>query len=362
MIDKKIVIINQALPPKSIYTYSKLLYDINNSNSEMINLINPALLKNAVVHSGIDIKPIMKWYYLYYVFPKIYYRNASNLIKKSFHDSIIHYSLQGLPRIDNNKKYLYTVHDNPNKMYNTNLYNYKSTRIEKIKNKMLKMVFNKYVMKSKYIITNTDYVRKSVIQWGYKGNIDYVYLPPSPNFYKLDTSKKILREQLGLPEDKKLLLSISNNEIRKNINTLEDLTDLLGDEYKLVRIGTPIKNSINFQNVPETSLNLIYNAVDALIFPSLEEGQGIPILESFNTGLPVVASDIEPFREIGGDSVIYIDPLSVKSLYTGIKDALGSSEELVNRGFRQGKKFSFDSFKTKMNSIYRKINDDENFY
>ncbi len=361
MINNKIVIINQALPPKSIYAYSKLLYDINNPNSEMINLINPTLLKNATAHTGIDIKPMISSYYFYYLLPTLYYRNAHNLIKNSFHNSIIHYSLQGLPRIDNNKKYLYTVHDNPYKIYNTNLYNYKNTRIEKLKNRMLKMVFNKYVMKSKYIITNTNYVKKSVIKWGYKGNIDYVYLPASSNFYKLDISKKRLRKQLGLPEDKKLLLSISNYEIRKNVGILSHLVDLLGNEYRIVRIGTPITNSINFKNVSEDSLNLIYNAVDALIFPSLEEGQGIPILESFNTALPVIASDIEPFREIGGNSIIYIDPLDVKSLYTGIKDALNIREELADKGLARAEKFSLEVFKQKMDSIYTKINADKNF-
>lgn len=362
MIDNKVVIINQALPPKSIYAYSKLLYDISTPNSVMINLINPSLLVDSVPHLGIDIKPMLKEYYLYYLFPALYYRKARNLIKNSFHNSIIHYSLQGLPRIDNNEKYLYTVHDNPFKIYNTNLYNYKNTRIEKLKNRMLKFVFNEYAMKSKYIITNTNYVKRNVIKWGYKGNIDNVCHPASSVFSKLDISKKVLRKQLGLPEDKKLLLSISDQEIRKNINILKDLTGLLGNEYKIVRIGSPIKNTINFQNVSETSLNLIYNAVDALLFPSLEEGEGIPILESFNTGLPVIASDIEPFREIGGDAVIYINPLDVKSLYNGIKEALNSNKELSDKGFIQGRKFSLAAFKNKMEYIYSKINGDNKFY
>ncbi len=362
MIKSKIIIINQSLPPKSTYEYSKLLYDAASPNSKLINLINPTQLTKNIEHLGIDIEPRIKKYSLYYLFPKLYYRKAQTLIKNNYGDSIIHYSLQGMPRIENNKKYLYSVHDNPFKIYNTNLYNYEGNKIEKIKNRFLKSVFNKYVMTSKYIITNTNYVRKSVIKWGYKGYIFHISIPPSQNFYNMKKTKNTIRKQLGLPENKKLLLSISDNEIRKNIKLVNELNNIMNDEYKIIRVGSPLPNSINFKNISEEYLNLIYNAADALIFPSLEEGEGIPILEAFKTGLPVVASDIEPFKEIGGDAVIYIDPLNPKSFYNGVKEAINSREQLIENENIQINKFSFDIFRKQIMSVYNKINDDTKFY
>jgi glycosyltransferase involved in cell wall biosynthesis len=60
--------------------------------------------------------------------------------------------------------------------------------------------------------------------------------------------------------------------------------------------------------IPDEVISDFYNLADALLFPSFEEGFGIPILEAGFAGIPVFCSDILPLKKIGGDFVSYFSP------------------------------------------------------
>jgi len=76
--------------------------------------------------------------------------------------------------------------------------------------------------------------------------------------------------------------------------------------------------------VLQEDMPALYALARVLCFPSRYEGFGIPILEAFAAGIPVVASDIPPFREVGGESALSFDPGNVvkcaESLYTLLID------------------------------------------
>ena len=132
----------------------------------------------------------------------------------------------------------------------------------------------------------------------------------------------------------------------------------LGADYKLVRVGKSImEGDISFQGVSYETMNEIYNACDVLLFPSLYEGFGYPMVEAFATGLPVVASDIEVFRETSGEAAILRDPNDVSDLVSGVKSALENSEELKIKGLKRAVKFSFGRFANEMNMYYSSILD-----
>jgi alpha-1,3-rhamnosyl/mannosyltransferase len=71
-------------------------------------------------------------------------------------------------------------------------------------------------------------------------------------------------------------------------------------------------------HVPEEDLAGLLSASEALVFPSLCEGFGRPVLEAFAAGVPVVASDIPPVREVAGGACVLVDPGSVESLKDGL--------------------------------------------
>ncbi len=87
-----------------------------------------------------------------------------------------------------------------------------------------------------------------------------------------------------------MILSVSSNLRRKNIPVIREIMKLLGDSYRLVKVGSPVDDAINFNYLTAEKINLLYNVCDALLFPTLGEGYGKPVVEAFVSGLPVVAS------------------------------------------------------------------------
>ena len=75
--------------------------------------------------------------------------------------------------------------------------------------------------------------------------------------------------------------------------------------------------------VPDESMPMLYAGADALVFPSLYEGFGMPVLEARACGACVVTSDIPELREAGDEYVIYVQP-TLEGIKAGILQAIGS--------------------------------------
>jgi glycosyltransferase involved in cell wall biosynthesis len=69
----------------------------------------------------------------------------------------------------------------------------------------------------------------------------------------------------------------------------------------------------------------LYRRADLLLFPSLYESFGLPVLEAMASGTPVVASDLPALRETGGDAIVYCDPHHTTSISEAMIRVLGSS-------------------------------------
>ncbi len=274
-------------------------------------------------------------------------KNVSN---SNTENNIIHYTDITLPPII--KKFIstVTVHD----LIYLKKYYIPTT----IQEKRFSKVFSKYVeqyKKFKSIITVSESTKSQMVEEGFEGNISVIYPPIKKNFVCLSAeTRDSVRLKLGLPLDKKLILSVSSNDRRKNLSVVEETVTHLGNDFKLVRVGSPCKDSINFERVDNNTLNLIYNACDVMLFPSLSEGFGSPLVESMATGLPIVASDIEVVREVIGEAGIIVEP-TVDACVKGVKDALENNSFLIESGLSRSKKFSLASFANEMNAYYRNL-------
>ncbi len=201
------------------------------------------------------------------------------------------------------------------------------------------------------VVVDSISIKKSLEVNGFESNISVIYPPVSDSFISLG-DKETARKKLGLPLDKNIVLSVSNAQWRKNLKGIEEALGLLGSDFKLVRVGPKVGSSITFSGIDDETLNLLYNASDVLLYPSFYEGFGFVPLEASRTGLPVVVSDIDVFKEVLGNYPIYVDPYSPKDISLGVRDALGTT---ASRAPPSLERFSYLSFKNNLLTFYDKV-------
>jgi glycosyltransferase involved in cell wall biosynthesis len=99
-------------------------------------------------------------------------------------------------------------------------------------------------------------------------------------------------------------------------------------------------------------LPMLYKGSKALIFPSLYEGFGFPIVEAQGSGCPVLSSNISVMPEVIGDSGVYFDPNNEESLVKAIYSLEGNQENLIEKGFKNCSRFSWEKTVEEISKIY----------
>lgn len=98
--------------------------------------------------------------------------------------------------------------------------------------------------------------------------------------------------------------------------------------------------------VPEDRLPSLYRGAEALIFPSLYEGFGLPILESMACGTPVVTSNVTAMPETAGGAALLVDPTSVEGIAEGMKRIVSDTalrRQLRDRGLVRAASFRWQN-------------------
>jgi len=110
--------------------------------------------------------------------------------------------------------------------------------------------------------------------------------------------------------------------------------------------------------VPNADLLPLHAASYALIYPSLYEGFGLPILKSLSLGIPVITSSTSSLPEVAGHAALYINPLSVKSIENAIQKIISSPKtyaKLSKSAILQAKKFSWANTAKQTLKIYENL-------
>lgn len=97
--------------------------------------------------------------------------------------------------------------------------------------------------------------------------------------------------------------------------------------------------------VNDNELVEIISSSYALIYPSLYEGFGLPVIEAMSLGVPVITSNAGATKEIAGEAAILVDPLSVNSIRDGILNIVFNEkirDEMISLGHKRAKDFSWD--------------------
>ena len=118
-----------------------------------------------------------------------------------------------------------------------------------------------------------------------------------------------------------------------------------------------IEDCLHWLPRPTTaSIVSAYDCAQALIFPSLEEGFGWPVLEAMARGCPVFTSKRAPLTEVGGEAVEYIEPQNAEQAAEVIADRLRQGAVWRDKKSEQGRwrarEFSMSRFSGQMHEVY----------
>ena len=185
-------------------------------------------------------------------------------------------------------------------------------------------------------------------------------------FRKIDGEVQRRFRAKYLIDDAPYLLYVGAIQPRKNLITLIEAFGKLKatgnyPKLKLVLAGAPawqaestleaVQNSHYSKEIVLTGrvsfsdLAKFYRCAKMFIFPSLYEGFGIPILESFASGTPVICANNSSLPEVAGDSALYFTSGDVAELEAKIKEILENAplrESLIKKGYLQLEKFSWE--------------------
>ena len=152
------------------------------------------------------------------------------------------------------------------------------------------------------------------------------------------------------------VLAVGTLEPRKNLERAADAASRAGVELRVVGArgwGDVSPNGVRWLGeVGDDELARQLRGARALVYPSLYEGFGIPILEAMSVGTPVVTSRGGATEEVAGGAAVLVDPLDPASIAAGLDDADRRRDELRALGLARARSFSWDDVARRTVEVY----------
>jgi glycosyltransferase involved in cell wall biosynthesis len=152
----------------------------------------------------------------------------------------------------------------------------------------------------------------------------------------------------GPRENGDYVLAVGTLEPRKNLARAIEAAQRLGLELRAA--GMPGWGGVEAAGrgvswlgfASDDDLARLYRGALCVVYPSLYEGFGIPVLEAMACGAPVVTSRGGATEEVAGGAAVLVDPRDVASIAGGIEEAIARREELRAAGLRRARDYSWD--------------------
>jgi len=180
----------------------------------------------------------------------------------------------------------------------------------------------------------------------------------------------------GLAPEDQYLLHVGHEHARKNrMAVLGAFDELLRDESsspvrKLVFVGSALTQEMLavvaalaglaarvqvLRDVSHDDLRALYCGATALLFPSLQEGFGWPVIEAQACGCPVFTSDLAPMNEIGSDAAVYVDPRDSRAIAQAIRAAAPRFGAMREGGLANAARYSAAHMAARYVESYREV-------
>lgn len=242
------------------------------------------------------------------------------------------------------KKTIITVHD-----LNHVDINYNSSFLKRL---YYRVILKRACLKSYRVFTVSDFSKKRIVEWSgiqpekvivvgngvsdafndkvipYQTDMPYIVIPGNRKAHKNENLaiKAFANSSLALTH-KVLMTGYKSPDIDGEIKSL-------GIEDRVVFLG----------RVTDELLASVYKGAAAILFPSLYEGFGLPVVEAMSCGTPVITSKTTSLGEISGDAAFLIDPSDLNEMTSALEQVCFNVElrnSLINKGYHRSKSYTW---------------------
>lgn len=284
-------------------------------------------------------------------------------ILKGLDPDLVHFPHFDVP-IFYSGKFVVTIHDLIHQHFNMQRATTHGPLIYKLKQLGYKKVFQFAIKKAEKILVPSNFVKNQLIEdWGVdEEKIVVTYEAVDDKILQLYEKKITIN----------YLFYVGNAHPHKNVEGLIKAYLKLKVKYKSLKLVLAGADHYFWQRikkqhqdpgiiykgyVSDEELVAFYKNAKAFVMPSFEEGFGIPLLEAMACGCPVVSSNAGSLPEVGSDACLYFDPHNQEDMINQISkilDDLNLRKELIKKGLKRYKKFSWQKLAKQTLEVYQK--------
>jgi glycosyltransferase involved in cell wall biosynthesis len=240
-------------------------------------------------------------------------------------------------------------------------------------------MYRRAALEADTIIADSEYTRQTLLDsYGVSyDRVQVVHLGVGSEYNTAYEQDFLLRERSLLGLHKPFLYYPAATWQHKNHANLLQAVSLLSSNHHfdgnlvLTGVATSAKDDL-LKNIaarglqdrvqilgylPYDKLPVIYNLARMMVFPSLFEGFGMPVLEAMACGCPVACSNVTSLPEVGGDAVLYFDPLSAEQIADSVMKLWHDDAALLDlraKGLERARQFSWEKTARETLAVYHR--------
>ena len=153
------------------------------------------------------------------------------------------------------------------------------------------------------------------------------------------------------------VLAVGTLEPRKNLSRVVEAARMADAELRVVGAagwgGVDVPGWVG--RVSDEELARLYRGARCVVYASLYEGCGLPVLEAMASGAPVVTSGGGATEEVAGGAAVLVDPSDVEAMAAGIVEATRRRDELIPRGLERAREFTWAAAADAVERLWREL-------